>query len=72
MEREPRERDTIGTAAISVRVPDAVRITGLSRSRIYELMRDGEIRYAKDGRSTLIMVDSLKAYVDALVVGRDS
>jgi predicted DNA-binding transcriptional regulator AlpA len=28
---------------ISVRIPEAVRLTGLSRSRLYELMRSGDI-----------------------------
>lgn len=55
-----------GTSAepISVRIPEAVRMTGLSRSRIYELMRAGEIRYSKVGRSTLILVDSLRSFVE--------
>lgn len=48
---------------ISVRVPEAVRMTGLSRSRIYELMKSGDIRFAKVGSSTLILVDSLRSFV---------
>jgi len=46
---------------ISVKIPEAVRLTGLSRSRIYELMRSGDIEYAKVGSSTLILVDSLRS-----------
>lgn len=49
---------------ISVRIPDAVRLTGLSRSRIYELIKTGEIEIVKVGSSTLIPVDSLRAFVD--------
>ena len=30
---------------ISVKIPEAVRLSGLSRSRIYELMRSGDIVY---------------------------
>ncbi|WP_114951533.1 helix-turn-helix domain-containing protein [Sphingosinicella terrae] len=48
---------------ISVRVPQAVRLTGLSRSRIYELMKSGEIEFVKVGASTLILVESLRAYI---------
>lgn len=48
---------------ISVRIPEAVRLTGVSRSRLYELMRDGEIQYAKVGSSTLILVDSLRSFI---------
>ncbi len=49
---------------ISVKIPEAVRMTGLSRSRIYELMRSGDIEYAKVGSSTLILVDSLRSFVN--------
>ena len=41
---------------ITVRIPDAVRLTGLSRSRVYELMRAGEIGFVKIGGSTLIPI----------------
>ena len=49
---------------ISVKVPEAVRLTGLSRSRIYELMKSGDIAFAKVGSSTLILVESLRAFVN--------
>lgn len=58
--------DKVATAPaepISVRIPEAVRLTGLSRSRIYELMRSGDIEYAKVGSSTLILVESLRTYI---------
>ena len=48
---------------ISVKVPEAVRLTGISRSRIYELMRSGDIEFAKVGSSTLILVESLRRFV---------
>ena len=50
---------------ISVKIPEAVRLTGLSRSRIYELMKSGDIEFAKVGSSTLILVESLRAFVRA-------
>ena len=50
---------------ISVKIPEAVRLTGLSRSRIYELMKSGEIEFAKVGSSTLILVDSLRRMIQA-------
>ncbi|MES2904300.1 MAG: helix-turn-helix domain-containing protein [Pseudomonadota bacterium] len=49
---------------ISVRIPGAVRMTGLSRSRLYVLMKSGEIDYAKVGGSTLILVASLEALIE--------
>lgn len=48
---------------ISVRIPDAVRMTGLSRSRIYQLIASGDIEVAKVGRSTVVLVASLRSLV---------
>lgn len=48
---------------ITVRVAAAVRITGLSRSRIYELIKAGDIEIVKVGRATLVRYDSLKRLV---------
>lgn len=48
---------------ISVRIPDAVRMTGLSRSRIYQLIAAGDVEAAKVGRSTVVLVASLRALV---------
>ena len=50
---------------ISVRIPEAVRLTGLSRSRLYELMGSGEIEFVKVGSSTLILVDSLRTFINS-------
>jgi excisionase family DNA binding protein len=50
---------------ISVKIPEAVRLTGLSRSRIYELMGSGDIAFAKVGSSTLILVESLRQFIEA-------
>lgn len=49
---------------ISVRIPEACRLTGLSRSRLYELMKNGDIEFAKVGASTLILVESLRSFVE--------
>ena len=48
---------------ISVKVPEAVRLSGLSRSRLYELMRSGDVEFAKVGSSTLVLVDSLRQFI---------
>lgn len=45
---------------LTVRVATAVRITGLSRSRIYELIQSGDLETIKVGRATLIQFRSLK------------
>jgi len=56
---------------ISVRIPEAVRLTGLSRSRVYELMGSGEIEFIKVGASTLVLVESLRAFIERRRVRED-
>ena len=56
--------EQIAAEPISVRIPGAVRMTGLSRSRIYELMKSGELEYVKVGGSTLILVASLADFIE--------
>ena len=48
---------------ISVKIPEAVRLTGLSRSRLYELMKSGDVEFAKVGSSTLILFESLRGFI---------
>ena len=48
---------------IAVRVPEAARLIGLSRSRLYELMRLGEVDYVKVGGATLIPYEGLRAFI---------
>ena len=50
---------------LTVRISTAVRITGLSRSRIYELIQSGELEIVKVGRATLVQYGSLKALTAA-------
>ncbi len=50
---------------LTVRISTAVRITGLSRSRIYELLQSGDLEAVKVGRATLIKYGSLKALTAA-------
>jgi excisionase family DNA binding protein len=49
---------------ITVRIPAAIKLTGLSRSRLYELLRSGDIEHVKVGSSTLIPVASLKEFIE--------
>lgn len=46
---------------LTVRISTAVRITGLSRSRIYELIQSGDLDTVKVGRATLVQYASLQA-----------
>lgn len=50
---------------ISVRIPEACRLTGLSRSRLYELMKNHDIEFVKVGASTLVLVESLRRFIES-------
>lgn len=48
---------------ITMRVPDACRYIGVSRSTLYVLIAGGEIEIVKLGCSTLVLTESLKALI---------
>lgn len=48
---------------LTVRIPVAVQLTGIGRSKLYELIAAGEIETAKVGASTLITVASLRRLI---------
>ena len=50
---------------LTVRVSTAVKLTGISRSRLYELIQSGDLPVKKVGRSTLIPFAELKRFVAA-------
>lgn len=47
-------------------IPEAVKVSGLSRSAIYEAMKRGDLRARKAGRRTLISTGDLQAFLDGL------
>jgi excisionase family DNA binding protein len=57
------EVETLPTEPISVRIAMAVKLTGIGRSTLYELIKSGEIETVKIGRSTLIPYRCLKKLV---------
>jgi excisionase family DNA binding protein len=48
---------------ITIGVGEAVRLTGLGRSTLYELMAAGQIPYRTIGRRRLVMVDGLRRFM---------
>lgn len=50
---------------ISMRIPDACRFTGLSRSTVYLLIARGEIEVVKMGAATLVITESLKFLIES-------
>lgn len=53
-------------APIAVTIPDAVKVTGMSRSALYEAMKRGDLTARKAGRRTLISFADLEAYLASL------
>lgn len=51
---------TVTPEPLTVRIPMAIQLTGISRSRLYELIQSGDLEVVKVGRSTLIPYKSLK------------
>lgn len=49
--------------AITVRIKDACRITGIGRSKLYELIAAGEIEIVKVGVMTLVPVAGLERFI---------
>jgi hypothetical protein len=47
-------------------IEDAVKFSGLARTRLYILLADGKLEARKAGRRTLIMGDSLRHYLESL------
>ena len=44
-------------------IADAVRVSGIGRSKIYDLIRSGHIRAMKAGGRTLVCAESLRRYL---------
>ena len=52
-----------GQELITVRIKDACRITGFSRSKLYELIAAGEVVTVKVGAITLVPVAGLRSSI---------
>lgn len=51
---------------IAYRINDAVTVTGISRSKLFELIGSGDITARKLGRATLIERAELERYIATL------
>lgn len=61
----PQSTSTVDTAPLplepmTVRIPTAIKLTGIGRSKLYQLVASGEIETVKVGASTLVSVASLR------------
>lgn len=52
-----------GLDRLTVRIPTAMGMLGLGRSKLYELIGEGEIETIKAGKATLIIVQSLHDFI---------
>lgn len=59
----PRASRSNGAEPLAVRIPDAVRMTGIGRSKLYELIASGELVSIKIGRCTLVPMESLRELI---------
>ena len=50
---------------LSVRISVAVQLTGIGRSKLYELIAAGQLETVKVGASTLVIVASLKQLIQS-------
>ena len=53
-------------ALLAVTIKEGVRLTGISRTRIYELIGQNRLEAVKAGRRTLLRVASLEDYMASL------
>jgi hypothetical protein len=51
---------------IAIKIEDAPIVTGASRSRIYGAIRQKKLTARKAGRSTIILIDGLAAWLRSL------
>ncbi|WP_327752053.1 helix-turn-helix domain-containing protein [Sphingobium sp. SJ10-10] len=56
--------DAMQPEPLTVRIPAAIRMTGIGRSKLYELIQSGDIEIVKIGAATLIPVDSLRQLIN--------
>ncbi|MBP0493992.1 hypothetical protein [Roseomonas indoligenes] len=55
---------------IAFTVAEAVASTGIGRTRIFELIKEGQLEARKLGSKTLIPAPSLRSLVDGLPIAR--
>ena len=68
IERSPKALKVGATALLieplTVRIPVAVQLTGIGRSKLYELIKSGDVETVKIGTATLVTMASLRRLVE--------
>lgn len=60
----PSPSSPLAIEPISMRIPDACRYTGISRSSLYLLIARGEVEIVKMGAATLVLTESLRDLIE--------
>ena len=55
--------DAVFSRPLTVRIREACRLTGIGRSKLYELIAAGEIEVVKVGAITLVPMSSLTSFL---------
>ena len=59
-------QEITGTPPLAHTIPEAMRISGIGRSKLYELIRSGELEARKLGTRTLIPAKALRELIAGL------
>lgn len=51
---------------LSVTIPEAVEMTGISRSSLYKMFSEGKLPRRKNGKRSLILIEDLERVVKSL------
>jgi predicted DNA-binding transcriptional regulator AlpA len=51
---------------LAVSIADAVQISGIGRSSLYEAAKRGDLPIRKAGRRTLVLTQDIRSWLDAL------
>lgn len=67
--RQPTEAAQNGSGKLpleplTVRIPVTIRLTGIGRSKLYELIKSGDVDTVKIGTATLVTMASLRRLVE--------
>ena len=63
MRHAPQSPGT-GIPPLTLRISEACRVTGIGRSKLYELIKDGAVEVIKVGAITLVPMSSIQALLD--------
>lgn len=62
--RNAPPRPQAGIPPLALRISEACRVTGIGRSKFYELIKDGAVEVIKVGAITLVPMSSIQALLD--------